>query len=98
MVFILYCLIMRTAYQGMMFKLLTSDVRKQEMQTIEEMVDKNLTIDIGYAQKFLKPMKADIDILKRWDFSLCMIKEFKNLLVYIQVTHNIFRVWRWLQL
>ena len=41
--FILFCLIMRTAYQGKYFEFLTSDMRRKPIQTIEELKDKNFT-------------------------------------------------------
>lgn len=43
MVFILYCLIMRTAWQGKMFEFLQKDMRKPEVKSIEEMIEKNFT-------------------------------------------------------
>lgn len=38
MVFILYCLIMRTAYQAMHYEILSGDGRKNGIQTIEELL------------------------------------------------------------
>ena len=43
MVFILFSLIMRTAYQGKYFEFLTSDMRRKPIQTIEELKEKNFT-------------------------------------------------------
>jgi hypothetical protein len=34
----------RTAYQGKYFEALTGDVRKKEIQTVEELIAKELTI------------------------------------------------------
>ena len=49
MVFILFSLIIRTAYQGKYFEFLTSDMRKKPIQTIEELKDKNLSATVhGY--------------------------------------------------
>ena len=45
--FILFSLIMRTAYQGKYFEFLTSDMRKKPMQTFEELNDKNFTVIIN---------------------------------------------------
>ena len=42
--FILFSLIMRTAYQGKYFEFLTSEMRRKPIQTIEELKDKNFTI------------------------------------------------------
>lgn len=44
MIFILFSMIMRTAYQGKYFEFLTSDVRKQGIQTVEELIEKNYTL------------------------------------------------------
>ena len=43
MCFILFSLIMRTAYQGKYFEFLTSDMSRKPMQTIEELKDKDFT-------------------------------------------------------
>ena len=48
--FILFSLIMRTAYQGKYFEFLTSDMRRKPMQTIEELKIKNFTVVINSAQ------------------------------------------------
>ena len=42
--FVLFSLIMRTAYQGKYFEFLTSDMRKKPVETIEELKDKNFTL------------------------------------------------------
>lgn len=44
MMFILFCLIIRTAYQGKMFEILQKDLRKPEIQTIDELFEKNITV------------------------------------------------------
>lgn len=43
MVFLIYCLIIRTAYQGTMFVLMQKNIRKLGVQSIEEMIEKNFT-------------------------------------------------------
>lgn len=44
MIFVLYCLIMRTAWQGMMFEFMQKDMRRPEMKSISEMVQQNFTL------------------------------------------------------
>lgn len=44
MLFILYCLIIRTAYQGKMFEFLQQNITKDSIQSIEEIIDKNITL------------------------------------------------------
>ena len=44
MSFILFCLIMRTAYQGKYFEFLTSNMNKKPIATIEELKEKNFTL------------------------------------------------------
>ena len=43
MIFVLFSLIMRTAYQGKYFEFLTSDMRRKPIQTVEELKDNNFT-------------------------------------------------------
>ena len=61
MVFILFSLIMRTAYQGKYFEFLTSDMRRNPIQTIEELKDKNFTavVECVHCLDFL----CDTDLL-----------------------------------
>jgi hypothetical protein len=44
MLFILFCLIMRTAYQGVQFDLMLREVRPRDVKTIEELSEKNYTV------------------------------------------------------
>lgn len=49
--FIIFCLIFRTAYQGVSYELITSDVRKSSPSTIAELTDQNFTFyrnDMSY--------------------------------------------------
>lgn len=52
--FILLCLVMRTAYQGKMFEFIQKEMRKPVVQTIREMIDDNFTIyhPLGYREVF----------------------------------------------
>lgn len=43
MMFILFCLIIRTAYQGKMFEFLQQEMRKPEVKSVEEMIANNFT-------------------------------------------------------
>lgn len=43
MSFIMFCMIIRTAYQGKMFEFIQMDIRHPEVQTINELIDKNFT-------------------------------------------------------
>lgn len=42
--FILFCLIMRTAYQGVLFELMATDMRKKLPETIDDLIERNYTI------------------------------------------------------
>jgi hypothetical protein len=42
--FILFCLIIRTGYQGVLFEMLSTDMRKQSPNTMEELYKQNYTI------------------------------------------------------
>lgn len=46
MMFTIFCLIIRTAYQGVMFEIMTTDVRKPSIQTYQDILDKNITVKI----------------------------------------------------
>ena len=42
--FILWCLVVRTAYQGKLFEFTTTAIRKPEMRTLEELKNKNFSL------------------------------------------------------
>ena len=60
--FVLFCLIMRTAYQGKYFEFLTSDMRKKTISTVEELRERNFTIFITEEVKSYSKI-VDLDIL-----------------------------------
>lgn len=63
MIFILYSLIIRTAYQGSSFEMLQKDLRRKEIQTVDELVEKNYPI---YAKKLIFSGWKGAEILKRF--------------------------------
>ena len=44
MMYILFCLVIRTAYQGVQFDLMLKEVMRKDFQTIDELLEKNITI------------------------------------------------------
>ena len=64
MCFVLFCLIMRTAYQGMYFEFLTSDKTKKPIASIEEMEDKNITVYISDMELMYFRVK-NFDVISR---------------------------------
>jgi hypothetical protein len=44
MFFILFCLVVRTAYQGVFFELMATDMRKPVPTTYEELISQNFTL------------------------------------------------------
>jgi hypothetical protein len=46
MTFILFCLVIRTAYQGVKFEMLNSDMRRPHAKTMQELADKNFTFGV----------------------------------------------------
>lgn len=50
--FIIYSLVIRTAYQGKLFNFLQRDVHKPEIKSIQEMIDKNFTFLVEYGMTF----------------------------------------------
>ena len=65
MVFILFSLIMRTAYQGKYFEFLTSDMRRRTIQTIEELMHKNFTAVAQFRRCMF--IYCDSDLLAGWE-------------------------------
>lgn len=62
MLFIMFCLIIRTTWQGKMFELLQKDMRKPEVQSVEELIEMNYSFYI--IQRFSEIFKGS-DILER---------------------------------
>ncbi|CRK91817.1 CLUMA_CG005442, isoform A [Clunio marinus] len=60
--FILYSLIIRTAYQGKSFEFLQKDMKRKGVQTVKDLFDKNYTI---YTNKFLQTEWKTADIIKQ---------------------------------
>ena len=60
--FILFCLIMRTAYQGKYFEFITCDIKKKPISTVDELKEKNFTIhkDIGRYSFTFYPESQDL--------------------------------------
>ncbi len=44
MVFILFSLVVRTAYQGVQFDMMLKEMRPKDVKTIDELLEKNFTI------------------------------------------------------
>lgn len=42
--FVLFCLVIRTAYQGKQFEFIQKDMQKGNIKTIEQMIESNFTI------------------------------------------------------
>jgi hypothetical protein len=52
MVFIMFCLVIRTAYQGTQFDMLTSDMRFPPIKTIQQLFDQNFTFVVYHPEFF----------------------------------------------
>lgn len=63
MMFILFSLIIRTAYQGKMFEFLQKEMRKPTLATIEEMIEQNFTF---YMQWNFKKYFKELDLVQRY--------------------------------
>ena len=64
MVFVLFCLIMRTAYQGKYFEFITTDVRRRPVTEIAELKERNFTMFTDRSNRFFDVSK--FDALKGW--------------------------------
>jgi hypothetical protein len=51
-IFIIFCLIMRTAYQGVFFKMMTNDMKPKAPETIDELNEREYTIFGIEGEKF----------------------------------------------
>lgn len=75
MIFVLFSLIWRTAYQAKMFEFLQSNLTKPEIQSIAEMIEKNFTF---FMYKDSVTYYKDLDVFKGYVFlfqnSLWMLK------------------------
>jgi hypothetical protein len=61
--FVIFCLILRTAWQGKLFEFMQKDLRQQEIQSIEEIIEKNFTLYTS-SENF-QFLYKDMDIAKR---------------------------------
>lgn len=59
--FVFFCLVQRTLYQGSLFKILQSDVRGKEIESLDEMVENKF---IFYMQSVSETEKIDSRVLK----------------------------------
>lgn len=58
----LFCLVIRNAYQGKQFEILRLDLNPRNVETIDEMIEKNFTIYVFESHiEFYK----DMDFMKR---------------------------------
>ncbi|XP_070496200.1 glutamate receptor ionotropic, NMDA 1-like [Chironomus tepperi] len=57
MMFLILCLIIRSCYQGSLYKYLQMDERYKEPQTIQELIDKNFTFIMS---------ESNVDIMKKY--------------------------------
>lgn len=64
MMFILFSLVIRTAYQGVMFTFLQQEIRKPTVTSTDEMIDQNFTF---YMPNGFKIFFQDMDIAKRFE-------------------------------
>src|SRR5690349_25032442 len=62
MLFILFCLIIRTAWQGKMYEFMQKDVAKPEPETVEEMIEQGFTF---YTEPLFKFNHGQTEIAKR---------------------------------
>jgi hypothetical protein len=75
MVFILFCLIIRTAWQGKIFEFMQKDMRKPRVESYQEMIDQNFTL---YWQS--EEFKSDMDLTDRIKRFQEVIRRLVNIL------------------
>lgn len=62
MMYVLFCLIIRTAYQGKKFELIQKEMRPPDVENVDEMIRDNFTIYIWFDNFKLF---EDMEIFKR---------------------------------
>jgi len=81
MIFLMYSIVMRTLYQGAYYRLLQTNKRHKEVQTIDEMIEKDFTfyIDSGWEETFdgsdaiskrFERKKLNFYVIDFWSFIL----------------------------
>lgn len=58
----MFCLIMRTAYQGKQFEFLQKEMRPKDLTTIEQMIEENFTF---YSFEVVHHHYQEMDFMKR---------------------------------
>lgn len=61
--FSLFCLVIRTAYQGKMFEFMQKDMKKTDISSLEELIQKNFTFYVDAT--FFKENDKDMDLIKQ---------------------------------
>lgn len=59
--FVLFCMVIRTAWQGKMYEFMQKDISKPEIQTVEEMIEKGYTF---YMEKWFVSKYPESEIAK----------------------------------
>ena len=62
MLYIMMCLVMRTAYQGKQFEFITKEMRRPDIKTIDEFIARQFNILVH--EEYFKYHK-DLDFMKR---------------------------------
>lgn len=83
-VFVLYSLIIRTAWQAKMFEFLQQEIRKPEVQSFEEMFDKNFTFFMDRSYQFYN----EFSTITQKRNVIHVIKEDEIVNVYSQKLNN----------
>lgn len=80
--FILFCLVIRTAYQGKQFELLQKDIRPADVESIDEMIERNFTLNFPITkQMFFEQM----DFMKRFEFQTGFVTQVNSIFLQDQI-------------
>ena len=58
--FVIFCLIMRTAYQGKYFEFITGDMRRRPVSSVEELKERNFTVYIEHGGRGISSQDYEI--------------------------------------
>jgi hypothetical protein len=89
MLYILFCMVLRTAYQGVQFDMMLKEIRPKNVETIDELIDnnfkvygENVSIDMLKPIEFEKKLELEyINNTKKFKLANLLIEGSKNAFV-----------------
>jgi hypothetical protein len=70
-IFVFFCLIIRTAYQGVQFEMMYREMRKPPVKSVDELHEKNYTIYFNDLKMYFDEFAPIMDYLTKYRFETC---------------------------